>query len=270
MKPIYPKHLYEPVRIKIATNYLKQELRKFLPSLRGSIWKKIDSDIEDWPGKNPNLLPGLRDFWNGFHGIAMGFKLKNKFIQFITAENVAWRLEKDYPLGDNIASGGGYPYISDKLSGNINANQIREFFNQKENKKLGSVWRKKFTEYGKSSEKRENFPIVAIERESEGKKVASVHDGNRRLILAILQGRKTIPAYIGKFTDKGSTPKNFWLPSSFLMELVTEGELVNDYEGTLLMLKKLIRLSKSGEYELKERVLVGQNEFRTRLRKALG
>jgi hypothetical protein len=53
------------------------------------------------------------------------------------------------------------------------------------------------------------------------------------------------------------------------MDLVQNGELGGAYDETLNILRKLIALSKSGEYELRERVLVGKNEFRMRLKKDL-
>lgn len=112
---VYPKHIYEPIRIKISTNYLKQELRKFLPNIRGTLWQKIDADIDKWFNDSPNLAD-VRDFWNGFHGIAMGFKLKPGLIQVITAENIEWHFEKALPLDQKLACGGDLKYIHPKLS----------------------------------------------------------------------------------------------------------------------------------------------------------
>lgn len=261
----YPSHILESIRVKIATDYLKRELRKYFPAVRGKeVWLKIDAEIESWFEKL-----GVRDFWNGFHGIAMGFKLKLGFIQVLTAENVNWKFEQSLPLDDKLTSGGDLKYISEELSEKRpRASRLREFFGR--NIKLAKKWRWEFTNNGITSESRDNFPIIAMEEEDNGQPVWSIHDGNRRMILAVLQGKDSLSAYVGKYTTVEKAPQNFWLPTSFLMELVKEGELVGDYEITLTLLKKLIKLSQSGEYELRERVLVGQNEFRMKLKKGLG
>lgn len=262
---IYPEHIYEPIRIRIADDYMKQALRKMLPDLRGTeLWQKIDNDVDSW-----FETMGPRDFWNGFWGIAMGFKLKITFIQVITAENIKWRLEKKLPLNNKLTSGGPLKYISEELSEKRSkASRLQEFFEK--NQKLANKWRNEFKKQGESSQSREHFPIIAMEEVDNDEEIISIHDGNRRMTLSVLEGKKTIPAYVGKYMTEEKTPKNFWLPTSFLMELVQEGEYANDYDGTLGLLEKLTKFSKSGEYELRERVLIGKNEFRMRLKKDLG
>ena len=262
---VYPKHIYQPIRAEIANSYLKQALRKILPNLRGKdLWRKIDKDVDSW-----FETMGPRDYWNGFWGIAMGFKLKITFIQVLTAENITWRFEKELPLDNELASGGPLKYISKELSEKRpRASRLHEFF--KKNYKLANRWRGEFKKQGESSESRERFPIIALEEVDDGEEIISIHDGNRRMILSVLEGKKTIPAYVGKYTTEEKIPQNFWLPTSYLMELVQEGEYVRDYDGTFRLLKKLTKISTSGEYELKKRVLIGKNEFRMRLKKDLG
>ncbi|MEM2145785.1 MAG: hypothetical protein QW279_10515, partial [Candidatus Jordarchaeaceae archaeon] len=87
-KKIYPKHIYEPIRIEIATSYIKHEFRKLLWRIPEKYFEKIDKDIKSW--MNSPELATPRDFWNGFHGIAMGFKLKIGLIYLVTAENIKW------------------------------------------------------------------------------------------------------------------------------------------------------------------------------------
>ena len=124
MAQVYPKHIYEPIRIKIATDYVKGELRKYLPGLRdNNLWEKIDSDIDKWFEKM-----GPRDFWNGFHGIAMGFKLKHHLTHVLTAENIKWKYEKKLPLNEHLASGAGFGYISDQLAKKATARKVKRYF----------------------------------------------------------------------------------------------------------------------------------------------
>lgn len=269
----YPQHIHEKIRVEIATVFLKRELRKMLPNVRGiEIWKQIDKDVENWFPQD-NQTVGIRDFWNGFHGLAMGFKLKNGFTQVLTAQNIQWKFVEKLPLDNKLASGGPLTYISEELSENRpTASKLREFFNDSKNKKLADFWRQEFQKHGKSSESRDNFSIIALQGEDNGQEIFSIYDGNRRMILAVLEEKETLPAYVGTWTTKEMVPKNFWLPTDFLMDLVDLGKAINteeSYNQTLSFLKTVLPNSESGQYELKERVLVGQNEFRARLKKDL-
>lgn len=257
----YPTHIYDPIRVEVANAYIKREMRKYLPSVRTrDVWKNIDRDIDQWFENNQNIAK-IRDYWNGFHGIAMGFKLKNGLIQLITAQNVSWVKVDKLPLDGYVATGAGIEYIFQELSGNQSATDLRIFFEKHVD--LAKFWKTEFEKHAETSEERDNFPIIAI----KVKGVALAHDGNRRLILAVLQRKKTIPAYLGHFTDGTEIPKNYWLPTSVYMDIVKSGEIAGAYEETLALLKKMIPLSESGEYELRERVLIGENEFRLKLKR---
>lgn len=269
----YPQHIYGQIRVEIATVFLKRELRKMLPNIRGTeIWKQVDKDIENWFPQD-HQTTGVRDFWDGFHGLAMGFKLKNGFTQVLTAQNIQWRFIEQFPLDNKLASGGPLTYISEELSENRpRALKIKEFFNDPKNKKLADFWRQEFKKHGQSSEPRDNFPIIALQGEDNGQEIYSIYDGNRRMILAVLEGKETLPAYVGAWTTKETIPQNFWLPTDFMMDLVDLGKTINteeSYKQTFSLLKTILPNSESGQYELKERVLVGQNEFRVRLKKDL-
>jgi len=267
---VYPDHIYDPTRVEIATTYLKREFRKMFSRLRGEeIWQSIDSSIDNWFPKDSEV--GVRDFWNGLHGIAMGFKLKIGFLQIITAENIIWEFNEHLPLDSLLASGGNLKYISEELSEKRpRASRLKDFFLK--NKQLADKWREEFTEHGFSSETRDQYPIICAQEEDNNEKIYSVYDGNRRMVLAILEGKKNIPAYIGRYSTGEFSPENFWIPTSFLMELVEEGELAvgeNGYQQTLEILRNLIKLSTSGKYELLNRVLIGHNEFRKKLKEDL-
>ena len=77
MQQNYPTHIYEPLRREIAVSYIRHELRKYLPCLRDqAAWQKIDADVVTWFEGAPFLYP-VRDFWNGFYGMVMGFKFRS-------------------------------------------------------------------------------------------------------------------------------------------------------------------------------------------------
>jgi len=77
----YPKHLSEKIREEVAVSYMKHELRKIFPSIDT---KEVDNLMKNKELNTP------RDFWNGLHGISMGFKLKN-ILFLATAENITWQ-----------------------------------------------------------------------------------------------------------------------------------------------------------------------------------
>ncbi len=89
MQQNYPSHIFEPIRQELAKSYIRHELSKYLPSATGE-WR---ADIDRWfEGVMVGLFP-VRDFWNGFYGILMGFKLYIHLIEFVTGENVVWSKE---------------------------------------------------------------------------------------------------------------------------------------------------------------------------------
>ena len=147
------------------------------------------------------------------------------------------------------------------------ARKVKRYFQK--SKFESQKWLKIFTKEAKSTASRDYFPIIALEETHNDIVKAYVHDGNRRMALSIIQGKNTIAAFVGKYTSDEKTPKNFWLPTSFLMDLVYNAKISNNYESVLLFLKNLIKLSKSAEFELKERALIGKSEFRMRLKKDL-
>jgi hypothetical protein len=257
----YPPHIHDNMRAEVAITYVRHELRKYLTSIEDKFtWGLIDSDVNDWFGTSMSL----RDFWNGVHGIAMGFKLQNGMMQNITAENVSWRKE-DFAVEQlHFASDQSHWTGVEGLS----AREILDYYSKSDTASERGV-RSAKARTSVISKEGEHDPIIVLQKKRDGEVQNSIYDGNRRVSLAVLDGREKVLAYIGEYTTEDWGPKNFWLPTSFLMDLVQNGELGGAYDETLNILRKLIALSKSGEYELRERVLVGKNEFRMRLKKDL-
>ncbi len=214
MDKIYPNHVYDETRIKIAAELLHKEFIKLTPSLNEKEWQGIGQDIRDWfEGKRSDLAP-VHDFWNGFHGIMSGFKLKAP-VRFITAENVEWSQQevsvKDIPLSWSI------PSIA-KLGKGASYQQVYDYIHSseaeyKKQKDLADMMAARF----KIS--RREFPILLV-------KSPTGHillDGNRRTLEAIIYDRPTIAAWVG---DMGgdSEPKNYWVSTAFLRDLMREAE----------------------------------------------
>lgn len=272
---LYPAHLYEQTRIQVANTYFKREFRKYFHSLRDSAsWEIIDNDIDNWfSDEEFSGVNGPRDFWDGFFGFATGFKLKNGLLEVITAENIQWT-EEILKLDDSITTGGNMLYIDERLSASrLSAEYLRTFFTEPANQKLADEWKQKFSDHENISTKRDQFPITVEEQEYEGKKILSTYDGNRRLIKAILNGDDSICAFVARYSSHHQNPKNYWISTSFLIQMIMMAKKIDteeSYQATLLLLKEYVKQSEAGAIELRERALWGSNETVKRLKKDLG
>lgn len=226
MQQSYPPHIYDPIRREVANGYLRHELAKYLPSATGS-WRE---DIEKWFDGSTEFYP-VRDYWNGVHGIMMGFKLYNQLLAFITAENVNWSREKI---------------------------KISELDYQK---------------FETMAPERNDEPIIVTQKEVDGVDKFIVYDGNNRVNRAAKQGETDIEAFVSRFRDGGRQPLNYWLPTSLLMEVTEYARMAfknEDYSSFVAVLKRMLSYSESGKYEMKNRVLPKESEFKTKLLADLG
>lgn len=217
-------HLSDDLRQRIAVKYAQHEFRKLLPEVRGvNIWHLIDSQIEKWP---QNL--GLANFWNGIHGISIGFRLKS-LVPWITSLNIEWKKE------------------------NLPVEQL----------KFGSdSWiNKKFDPGNSPTEDRDEDPIFVVEKDKE----LVVIDGNRRLLKARGSSKKFVSSFIGR---KIGEPPLFehWVPTSLLVDLVfwhkrqyQEGR--NNTEIIAKTIAELIRDSQAGKSEFTNRAIHKDDEI---------
>jgi hypothetical protein len=245
----YPKHLYEKIREEVAVSYLKHELRKIFPSIKT---EEVDSLM------NNKELSTPRDFWNGVHGIGMGFKLHIGMIYLITAENIKWTKEKT-KVEDLFF---GVERENTKLANSRSAKILIEYF-QKNPKNGNNNWR--------DDKIREFDPIIVVEK----KEGLTVYDGNGRLDRFILEKRNEIEAYVGRYSTETKKPNNYWLPTSVLMDVLYYVYLAIDnkdeklFEQQIAVLKNMLSYSESGRYEFKERALTKKPEYRDKVLKAL-
>jgi hypothetical protein len=256
MKIKYPKHLEEKIREEVALSYLKHELRKIFPSI----------DNREILGlMNSKELCNPRDFWNGLHGVSMGFKLKN-ILYLVTAENIVWKREK--VKCNEIYFGVELDSTKKIKPGKISGEEYFDFYLNDENRRTQEL--KNVLKIRGNNAEREKDPIIIIKKEE----LMSVHDGNGRLARHILEKESEIEAFVG--TMKGKEPVNYWLPTSFLVEFLFYVYQVIDSNNEELfikqiaVLKNMLSRSKSGMYEFKERALTKKEPYRSKILGELG
>lgn len=267
----YPSHIYEPIRIEIATSYIKHEFRKLLWRVPESHWEAIDRDISDW--MNSPRLATPRDFWNGFHGISMGFKLIIGLVYLVTAENIDWK-KKQFPIS-KLWFGVEQKETKVSKAGKLSVKEVIEFYSKEENKGLRDGYLKNISDYFKGVSFDEMFPIIIIQKQKKDSLTYVVHDGNRRLMRAVLGEEEKIPAYVGKYTTREKFPKNYWIPTSILMDnLFFARRAYNEgnkklFDKYMSVLKDMLDESESAVYEMKNRAITKQQPFRNDVLEAL-
>lgn len=261
-REVYPKHLYEQIRREIGVDYVRHELRKYLPSIKGEVWKRIDQDIEGWFDEAPFLYP-VRDFWNGVHGIMMGFKLYSHLLNFITGENVRWTKEE---IELELLSFGTVNSLVKEMV--PEGNEVRlAMSGYLKNERLRKSHLEEMQKWYEITEERSTNPIIVTQKRIEGKDKLVVYDGNGRTTLAVLKGRGKILAYVGRFVDERRQPENYWLPTSLLMEIVhfvkKAKEMGDDnlYGSYVRVLRDMLDRSDSGRYEMLNRVVSKGSKF---------
>lgn len=261
-REVYPKHLYEQIRREIGVDYVRHELRKYLPSIKGEVWKRIDQDIEGWFDEAPFLYP-VRDFWNGVHGIMMGFKLYSHLLNFITGENVRWTKEE---IELELLNFGTVNSLVKEMV--PEGNEVRlAMSGYLKNERLRKSHLEEMQKWYEITEERSTNPIIATQKSIEGKDKLVVYDGNGRTTLAVLKGRGKILAYVGRFVDERRQPENYWLPTSLLMEIVhfvkKAKEMGDDnlYDSYVRVLRDMLDRSDSGRYEMLNRVVSKGSKF---------
>jgi hypothetical protein len=261
-REVYPKHLYEQIRREIGVDYVRHELRKYLPSIKGEVWKRIDQDIEGWFDEAPFLYP-VRDFWNGVHGIMMGFKLYSHLLNFITGENVRWTKEE---IELELLNFGTVNSLVKEMV--PEGNEVRlAMSGYLKNERLRKSHLEEMQKWYEITEERSTNPIIVTQKRIEGKDKLVVYDGNGRTTLAVLKGRGKILAYVGRFVDERRQPENYWLPTSLLMEIVhfvkKAREMGDDnlYGSYVRVLRDMLDRSESGRYEMLNRVVPKGSKF---------
>ena len=230
---------------------------KLLPRLRGkSVWRLIDAQIEEWPEKL-----SVRNFWNGIHGISIGFRLKS-IVPWITSLNVAWK-ERAVPL-EELWFGGKFGAVG-KLGAGENAAAVRDALMRYENRALLEEAARVTEEKSRETEPRDSFPVFAVRKEGELK----VIDGNRRLMSAVVSGKESVLASVGE--PLGEPPlREHWVPTPLLVDVVfwNKRQVLAGRETTeesAKIVAELIKDSSAGRIEFRERAIHRDDDIHMKL-----
>lgn len=233
----YTDQLTERTRVDIGKMLLAHEMIKIFPKLFD--YDELKTQINDqWSNLNGEVV--VRDFWNLIDSIMMGYKLKN-ITRDITSQCYRWNLVQTQTVSELRFS----TDINGLTSNTKTATEVSAFLkaNPTELKRITDATSKAFP----GNNTRHLDPIIILSQDSS----LFVHDGNGRLLKAVVEVQKTISAYIG---TQNQVPKsNHWVPTSFLMKLA-------DVRSKDLLLA-IFRESDNAIFEFQNRVVV-EDQFR--------
>lgn len=199
----HTSQLKEPIRIDMGKMLLAHEMVKLFPDLGN--YEEIKTQVNNQWGDISGVV-AVRDFWNLIDSIMMGYKLKN-ITKDITCQYYSWNLVQTQAIGELKFS----TNINNLASNTKTASEISAFL------KANPTELKRITVGTSESFPRNNArhldPIIIL---SQGNDLF-VHDGNGRLLKAVVEGQETINAYIG--TQSQAPKSNHWVPTSYLMKL---------------------------------------------------
>lgn len=258
---IFFPHLYEPLRQKIAIRYAQHEMRKLLPQLRdANLWRSVDTQIADWSEKL-----SIKNFWNGIHGISMGFRLKS-LVPLITSLNIRWT-EKDIPT-EELWFGGQFGPI--KSLGVLESGvAVKNSIFLPEHRDLLAQTKQILIEKSEKTAPRDKFPIFTVRKKNK----LRVIDGNRRLLQAIVNKQEKIKAFVGEPVVEPPLFEH-WTPTSLLVDLVFWHKRQfqmgrNTTEAIARTIAELIRDSSAGRYEFAHRAIHRDDKIHTELLQAV-
>lgn len=206
----YPKHIYEPIRYEVACSIISHELKKVFSEFTKEEYQKLEKQIYGW-AKDPekhSLTKEPRDFWNAVEGIMTGFRIKG-VVKFITAENVTWEKEELDPRKLHFVT--DHFFINDEKIPTLNKSS-KEVVAWLKTKGYEEMALEKVEKAFSVDPPRDKDPIYC-KKDSKGEYY--VHDGNGRVILALLQKRNMIPSYVG--VQNGEKPINYWISTILLV-----------------------------------------------------
>ncbi|MBI3070154.1 MAG: hypothetical protein HYY87_02515 [Candidatus Levybacteria bacterium] len=235
----YTSQIIEPVRIGIGKMLISHEIIKLLQS---SDYEEIKAKINHrW--KELTDIISVRDFWNLVDSLMMGYKLKN-IIRLVTSSQIDWDLDQtkidDLRFTSDISKIEGFN-VTRKTAKEVSTYLFEH------NNTLMIVKEKNHQEFANAGSRTKD-PII-VEKHTDS--TLHVHDGNGRLLKAIVENIEVIDAYIG--TQNHISKSNHWVPTSYLQRLS------DDRCKELLI--SILRESDNAIFEFKDRVDV-EEEFK--------
>ena len=241
----HTQQLREPIRIDIGKMLLAHEMIKLFPQLFD--YDELKTQINDqWSNLNGEVA--VRDFWNLIDSIMMGCKLKN-ITRDITSQHYSWNLVQTQAVSELKFS----TDINRLTSNTKTASEVSAFLraNPTELKRVTDGTSKAFPE----NNARHLDPIIILSQDGS----LFVHDGNGRLLKAVVEGKETINAYIG--TQNQAPKSNHWVPTSYLMKLA-------DARSKDLLLVTF-RESDNAIFEFQDRV-IAEDQFKREMLGEIG
>lgn len=224
---IYPAHIYDELRRKIATELVGKEIAKILDAENDEQLAQHRQAVHNLYDGQQGVYAPVHDFWSL---VEMVLHVKKKELpELITAQNVAWKKE-DIPIEQLHIT--WMPFLEQRqdVFGPkpwLIADLQRIFFQKPE------LFEEALTEQRETvGEQQHNFdqsnePIALVHRHGSMELI----DGNGRLYRALLNGNDTISCYIGRM--KGTMPINYWISAGSLKQFCMEvrGYAEVDLEG---------------------------------------
>jgi hypothetical protein len=224
---VYPKHLYDKLRVEIAVELAGKEIAKILDAENDDQLSQHRAAVAAMYDGRQGVYAPVHDFWSL---VEMVLHVKKKELpELITAQNVTWTRE-ELPLEElHITS---MPFIErhQEIFGPKpwKIADLQRIFFQKPELFEQAVADQRET----VGEQQHNFdqsaePIAIVYRNKQFQLI----DGNGRLYRALLAGKDTISCYIGR--QEGVMPINYWISAGTLKQFCMEvrGYADVDLEG---------------------------------------
>lgn len=226
---------------KMAVQYLRHEFRKMLNGIKNpAIWKSIDRELAQFIQRN-----GEFSFWNLVAAISEDWKLKGVY-RILSDTRFKWYKNK-IPIDKMILG---------SMSPTIDAYTLKKF---KRNPTLfKEAWfkdekmRQAIIRTGFSAHKeRDHFPIF-VWKNGNGYRV---FDGMRRILLALINGKKETIAWIGEPVNKSGKPLLSGGFAYVLSQIYAETDKNDKIDRAMkILLAAIAQKKRNGKELFKERI----------------
>lgn len=224
---IYPAHIYDELRRKIAIELVGKEIAKILDAENDAELAKHRRAVHDLYEGRQGVYAPIHDFWSL---VEMTLHVKKKELpELITAQNVTWKKE-EIPIEQLHIT--WMPFLEQRQDvfgpkpWNI-ADLQRIFFQKPELFEEAQIEQRETVGEQQHNFDQSDEPIALVFRHGQMELI----DGNGRLYRALLGGSDTISCYVGRM--KGAMPINYWISSGSLKQFCMEvrGYAEVDLEG---------------------------------------
>ncbi len=227
---------------RMAVQYLQHEFRKMLNGIKNrTVWKSIDRELAQFVQHN-----GEFSFWNLVAAVSEDWKLKGVY-RIISDTKFRWRKEK-IPTKKIVLG---------SMSPTIDAYTFKKFKHDpilfKEAWAKDVKMRQTIIRTGFSSHKeRDHFPIF-VWKDGKGYRV---FDGMRRTLLALINGKKEVVAWVGESVNKKGKPLLSGGFAYVLSQIYAEADKSDKINrATKILLTTISREKRNGKELFQERIV---------------